>query len=65
VPLARNNETSLIRIENVPNFVNASGIFEVERYIKYRIGEDIASDLAVRKYSEDRKNFIIIFVGKS
>ena len=67
MPLGRDSELDLIRIDNVPNEIEKRHCESIQNIFKESIGHENAYDLAVRKYRDSKRNgqeFLIIYIGK-
>ena len=67
VPLGRDPELDLIRIDNCPQEIGKRDCEQIQNYFKDSIGYENAYDLAVRKYKDSKRNgleFLIIYIGK-
>lgn len=65
VPMGRNADLDLIRINNCP-YALADMDTEVEKVLRNIFGQQAAFDLSVRKYKDDTNylDFLIIYVGQ-
>lgn len=66
VPMGRNAEMDLIRIDNCPQEFTKDDCKKFEEYLQSeKFGVDIAYDLAVRKYTDLKRrcDFIMIYIG--
>jgi len=67
VPLGRDPDLDLVRINNCPDSIGKSDCRLVEQYFISKIGTENAYDLAVRKFKDSKRidnEFLIIFVGR-
>lgn len=67
VPLGRDPDLDLVRINNCPDSIEKQHCRLVENYFISKIGLENAYDLAVRKFKDSKRddnNFLVIFVGR-
>lgn len=66
VPMGRNPDLDLIRINNYPDDLNDQDTETIEKDLRNKYGQEPAFDLSVRKYTdpENMLDFLIIFVGQ-
>jgi hypothetical protein len=67
VPLGRDSELDLIRIDGCPREIEKRDCEQIQNYFKDQIGHENSYDLAVRKYRDYKRNgieFLIIYIGK-
>ena len=67
VPLGRDPDLDLVRINNCPDSIDKKDCRLVEQYFISKIGAENAYDLAVRKFKDSKRDdnqFLIIFVGR-
>ena len=67
VPLGRDPELDLVRINNCPGSLEKRDCRLIEDFFVSKIGEENAYDLAVRKYKDNKRidnEFLVIYVGR-